>query len=323
MDKLKRLGETTAEVECFLKQWSDDKDYVIAHTSGSTGAPKEIHLKKADMEHSALQTCQFLGIGKNSVMGLVLSADYIAGKMMIVRSLLMDSSLWVERPSLAPLKECECGYPIDLLAVVPAQLSGLISSGRIGNIRNLLIGGAALSQRMEQQLLDFNVKAFVTYGMTETCSHVALRSIGSKYYKALGGITFSTERDNRLVIDCPDFSFKRVVTNDIVRLIDDTTFQWLGRKDNVINSGGVKLHPEEIEKKIAGLFNDREFYITSRESKQWGHEIVLVIESDYDDSTDVKESISSRLSRYEIPKDIIYVKKFGRTTSGKVIRKKF
>lgn len=321
MDGMKIIGAVTPEFERFMTEWRSPDSYIIAHTSGSTGNPKEIRLMKSDMIKSAKNTCDFLGLNCSSRVGLPLSVDYIAGKMMVVRALISCSTLWIEQPSMNPLQEYNSHEQIDLLSVVPSQLSTLITSEAYRKVNNLLIGGAPLSADMEDWLIDLGIKGFVTYGMTETCSHVALREIGSDNYRALNDISFSADEDNRLVIECPSYTFKRVKTNDMVRLIDEKTFQWLGRKDNVINSGGIKLHPEEIEKKLSQILKGENYYITSRISSVWGEEIILMVERE-NELSGLYDQIKKVLSRYEIPKKIIYNRRFDRTSSGKIIRHK-
>lgn len=321
MDVLKIAGERTDAFVRFMDEWNNRKDYVTAHTSGSTGKPKEIRLKKSDMRVSAQMTCDYLGIVDHPTMALTLSPEYIAGKMMIVRAMESEAVLYIESPSSYPLNNYNIDSPIDLLAIVPAQLAGFLESHASTDVKNLLIGGSPLPHSLEQLLIKHKVNAYVTYGMTETCSHIALRKIGSTYYRAFNGIRLSVDSRGCLVIESDYLSFNRLVTNDIVNLIDSRTFEWLGRVDNVINSGGIKLYPESIEQKIATVFNAAACYITSTGSERWGEELVMMVESDAE-IPGLKESLSAVLHKYEMPKQIIYQSEFQRTESGKIIRKK-
>lgn len=312
-------GYRDESLERFLEQWSGDSDYITAHTSGSTGLPKEICLLKSDMINSALATCRFFDIGKGSRMANPLSVDYIAGKMMVVRALMSGSELWIEKPSMMPLKGWESNELIDLLPVVPAQIPGLIDSGRINCVKNIIIGGSKLDQNVEDVLVENKVSAYCTYGMTETCSHVAMRKIGQEAYSAMPDFRFSKDERGCLVIVSSKMSFGRLVTNDVVDLESSASFRWIGRFDNVINSGGIKLFPEQIESKIADLIIGRNFYISSRPSDTWGNEAILFIEG-LNPINGLSEILSDRLTRYERPKAIIYKEHFKRTSSGKVIR---
>ncbi|MDE6080259.1 MAG: AMP-binding protein [Duncaniella sp.] len=305
----------------FLKEWRDTKPYITAHTSGSTGAPKEIKLLKSDMRASARATNEFFGITHDSTLLLPLSADYIAGKMQVVRALEAGCSLIAEEPSSTPFSHFE-GHAT-MMPVVPSQLEGWLASGRTRMVDNLLIGGSPLSPDMERRLIDARVKAFVSYGMTETCSHVALRRVGDDFYTGLTGFAFSADERGCLVIDTTTLSFGRLVTNDVVALRDAMSFKWLGRADNVINSGGIKIHPEEIEKVIAEIVPSAvEFYVSSRQSAKWGREAVVVTTADEQTFPDaVLDFLAQRMGRRLI-KDVIRVARIEKTASGKLKRER-
>lgn len=316
MDGCKLIGEGTSALNRFISEWDDNREFVLANTSGSTGKPKEIRLLKSDMMISAAKTCEFFGLTDKSVLALPLSVDYIAGKMMVCRAMHCGATLWVETPSREILRDFN-GTEIDLIAIVPSQIDSLIkAAGRI-HIKNVIVGGAPVSLEEEEKLKSLH--SFATYGMTETCSHVALRRIGQDTYSALPGIEFEVDENNCLIVCCSDLSVGRLITNDVVDLIDRFHFKWLGRRDNVINSGGIKLHPEMIERKLSNAI-DCAFYVTSRESDVWGEELVLVVESADEIES---EKIFEFLDRYERPKAIIYIEKFDRTDSGKIIRRRF
>ena len=265
----------TPEAKKFIEEWNSPTPYVTARTSGSTGTPKEIRLLKTDMRASAKATINFFGLHSRSWLHLPLSPDYIAGKMQIVRALESGATLTVEDATNRPLSglSLNTGRRISLLPVVPSQVCGVLSSGFTDRIDNMIIGGAPLAPADEQRIIDSGIPSFATYGMTETCSHVALRRLGSECFSALPGFRFSADPRGCLVINSETMSFGQLVTNDIVELDSPQAFRWRGRFDNVINSGGLKISPEEIEKKIAHLFPDgTNFYITSRRSERWGEE---------------------------------------------------
>lgn len=303
----------------FINEWLGDSDCIVARTSGSTGVPKQIFLKKSDMRFSALATCRYFGIDATARMVLPLSADYIAGKMMIVRAAVSGAELWMERPSNRPLSR-DYGQ-IDLLPVVPSQLLGLVENPLFRQVKNLIVGGGALSPVMERQLIDCGVNVYATYGMTETCSHVALRCISRKEqcYEALPDITFDVDERGCLVVVAPEFSFGRLITNDIVDVKDEHHFIWLGRYDNVINTGGIKVFPEVVEQALAP-FVEKPFYIIGRKSLVWGEEVVMYVEGDDVDCDDVMKKARLVLDRYSMPKEVIAVKQFQRTGSGKIKR---
>lgn len=303
----------------FLKQWNSSDRYIDAHTSGSTGTPKAIRLSKADMEASALSTCSYFGISSNSLMICPLSADYIAGKMMIVRAIVSGADLIMEHPSNRPQLLSEKN--IDLVPIVPSQLPGLIDVAARRTISNIIIGGAPLRAADETRLSDVPFSSFATYGMTETCSHVALRRLGAgnTMFEALPGYTFGIDTRSCLVISTRLQSFGTLVTNDVVELVDDTHFVWKGRFDNVIMSGGLKVHPETVEAAIGNLI-DRNFYISGATDDKWGNRVVLHIEGTQYDTRQLIEELRKKLQPHELPREVAFHNTFRRTSSGKIIR---
>lgn len=314
----------TDDAKEFIEDWFSDKPYIIAHTSGSTGKPKEIHLLKSDMRASAEATNRFFGIGGNSHLMLPLSPTYIAGKMMIVRAIITDCMITVEEPSNQPLNR-DYGK-IDLMAVVPSQCEALVANGyAAANLRNLIVGGAPLSASMENELLKRPWKTYVTYGMTETCSHVALRAVGSDVYRALPGITFEVDNRDCLIIKSTYFSFKNIATNDIVELISPHEFRWCGRYDNVINSGGIKLYPEQLE---AILHKHFSFPLMVRGIGHplWGTTPQVVVERNPYIDEDCLRSEIINVCTHEFPQaarhsDVVLVDSLPLTSNGKIRRK--
>ncbi len=313
-------GEIRAKVDAFVENWVSSSAYIIAHTSGSTGIPKEIRLLKSDALASARMTCDFLGLHSGSLMGLILSPDYIAGKMMIVRAMVNNATLWAEEPSNRPLDGFDTSLSMDLLAAVPSQLDHLLSVGKLACVKNLIVGGAPLSNELEIRLLDAGINGYVTYGMTETCSHVALRKFGEDFYQGLPGIDFTVDGRGCLVIECGHLSIGRLVTNDIVELRDHRSFRWIGRVDNMINSGGIKLFPEEIEMRISRIVSDQNYYLASRKSERWGEEMVMVTEDDGELPV-LYDNICKVLNPMQRPKAIIRVSKLERTEVSDKIKR--
>lgn len=317
------------EVVSFLKEWFNPDEYVIGRTSGSTGNPKETRLLKKDMLKSARITNTFFKIGQKTNMLLCLSPSYIAGKMMIVRALAAQANLWVVPPSSSPLSHFS--EEVDFAAMVPMQVDTTLSTPetteRLNRIRQVIIGGAAISPLLHKKLQYVSSRCFGTYGMTETVSHVGLRHLNgpqaSDLYFALDKVRFATDDRDCLIIHTPHLHTGKFTTNDIVRLIDEQHFEWLGRYDNVINSGGIKLFPETLEQKLAPYITQR-FFITSQPDDYLGEKAVLVIEdSPWDEKrcATLKEQIKHVLSPYEVPKNILFQNPFRETYSGKIIRK--
>ena len=316
-----KLIETTPVADRFIKQWNDSNDYIVAHTSGSTGTPKEIKLLKSDMIVSARATCRFFNIDSRSLLVSPLSADYIAGKMMIVRAIVSDASLAMTEPTNRPdLSRFE---HIDLLPVVPSQVDAILAdTSNVNRIKHLLVGGGKTDEPLEHRIKSSGIDAWASYGMTETCSHVAVRRLGNpdSCYHALPGITFTTDTESCLAIHADGFSWKALQTNDIVALIDNKSFRWIGRRDNIINSGGIKIVPELVEQKISHLI-DVPLYIIGRPDSKWGEAIVLYLESDKPiDTATLAKTLSTVLSPYERPKEIMVVEQFERSSSNKIKR---
>ncbi|MDE6317289.1 MAG: AMP-binding protein [Muribaculaceae bacterium] len=321
---MKRIHGCTPEALEFISQWFDDSPFVTAHTSGSTGAPKEIQLLKSDMRTSALSTNRYFNITEQSTLVCPLSAGYIAGKMMIVRAIISGAELWMEKPSNKPMTR-DYGH-VDLIAVVPSQVPHLLSNPENRLIpENILIGGTPLPGDIASEIIAKGFNAFVSYGMTETCSHVALRKVDNssrEVYEALNDIHFSTDMRNCLVIKSESRFFKQLATNDIVKLLDDRHFTWLGRYDNVINSGGIKIYPEEIEQLIRDVIpSEIEYYIAKDTDDKWGEAPVLVISEKVDDMESLLSEVRAKVrSKAQRPVKII-VDTIEHTSSGKIVRR--
>lgn len=307
---------TQAEIDSFLIEWNNPDPYVRAHTSGSTGKPKVILLLKSDMRHSARATNAFFGINSLSVLSTPLSAAYIAGKMMIVRALEAGCRLL---PMPASLELRLDGTPIDLLAIVPAQIPALLRDANIGSVKALLVGGAEIPPELKSLILKAGVKVFESYGMTETCSHVALRALGTESFEAMPGVSFKTGRNGNLLIEAAGYNWQELETRDVVKLLDSRHFIWRGRLDNVINSGGIKLYAEELEKEYAPAMDGREYYVAPESHSVWGQAVVLVVKGpeDKDLAARISVIVSSRKRR---PKKIMFVAELPRTAGGKIIR---
>lgn len=303
--------------EEFQNEWGNDAPFIHAHTSGSTGAPKPITLLKGDMLVSARATNEFFGIGRESLLAIPLSCDYIAGKMMAVRAFAAGCRLKV----IPPKNEFDIGAEhIDLISVVPSQVDCLIAhpdwTSLIGAV---IVGGAALSQARQRALAQAGYTAYMSYGMTETCSHVALAKIGESAFKAMPGIKFDVDERGCLVVDAPMMSIGRVVTNDVVTLLDEHRFKWEGRYDNVINSGGIKIFPEKLENEIA-RFVDLDFYIVGVYDEKWGQAVQMVVAGDESLRSNLENTLKEHLKHEFLPKNIHFVRMLPRTNNGKLRR---
>lgn len=302
--------------DAFLKEWNNDNDYIVANTSGSTGSPKPIRLPKTDIWRSATSTVGSMNIRRTSIIASALPARSIATKMAIVRSIAAGCSYLPIEPSNTPVIDRH----IDLLSVAPSQTDALVANTQYAQlVGTLLVGGAPLSGEREQALLNAGYNVYETYGMTETCSNVALRHCPEPYFIANSGISFTTDCRNCLRISAPEYSFDGIVTNDIVDLLSPHSFKWKGRYDNVINSGGIKLYPEEIEAMLQDLIKIP-FYVVGVPDSGWGTAVAVVIEGTEADADITKKILNDFSDHIRRPKKIIAVNAFRYTATGKIIR---
>lgn len=326
-------------IDDFLQQWHDSSTTMEVRTSGSTGTPKLIRVEKTRMLASARMTCDFLDLKAGGSALLCMSLDYIAGKMMVVRSLERGLQLMCVEPSGHPL--CRANIQtlalssrdscpdIALTAMVPLQVWNTLQvpeekEAMCKHVRHLIIGGGAIPPELEQELLTLPVHVWSSYGMTETLSHIALRRIGETYYTPLPGITLGQDSEGCLIIDAPALCPERLVTNDIAEFDRGTSrFRILGRRDNTVCSGGIKIQIEEVEAWLHGL-GMKDIAVTWRQDSRLGQALVYLTTTDIDISrlrpagTDSPCPVPNRPdSRYWLPRDIIRVSALPLTHTGK------
>lgn len=312
------------ELDEFLKEWNNTSDKVLVHTSGSTGEPKPLWVEKVRMEASARMTCAFLGLKKDDTALLCMSLDYIAGKMMVVRALVSNLRLITVKPTGHPLSTLT-DAPI-FAAMVPMQVWNSLQVPRerelLRQIRHLIIGGGAIDAGMEKELRLFPNAVWSTYGMTETLSHIALRrlngGVASLWYTPFKGVDVSISQDGCLVIKAPTICADILKTNDIAVLDKDLhRFRILGRKDNVICSGGIKIQIEEVERLLHSHL-EQPFMLTKRPDAKFGECAVLLTESF--DIERVSAICCEILPAYWRPRHYITVNHIPLTATGKPAR---
>lgn len=315
----------------FEQEWTNDADYVVCHTSGSTGSPKEIHLDKEMMRSSAKRTNAFFGISSASRLHTCLDFKYIASKMMTVRADVADCRLTSEHPTNQPLQDMTDEEEITLLSVVPSQMEWILNHQPDSRIRNILIGGAPIPPMLRRRIASSGYQAWESYGMTETASHIALRRVAeddSHPFETLPGITVSVNDNGCLVVSIS--GMENIVTTDMAEISSPTAFRILGRADNCVISGGVKIIPELLESAL-GAFIAFNYCISSVEDSKWGERLVLVVEKG-DCAVEeeyLAKAVGVRLNQFKkqlnlgvkSPKEIICIKEFPRTSNGKLDRK--
>ena len=271
------------DLQAFLAEWHDPSPFLEVQTSGSTGTPKRMRVRKDRMLNSARLTCDYLGLKKGDKALLCMPLRYIAGKMMVVRSLYAGLDLEVCEPSGHPLADWG-DTPLRFAAMIPLQVYNTLrvpeERKRLEQTDILIIGGGAIDAALEQEIRQMPNTVYSTYGMTETLSHIALRRLNgpeaSPYSHPFPSVTFSLSPDNTLVIDAPLVCDERLVTNDVARLLPDGSFAIIGRKDNIINSGGIKIQIEEVEERLRPYL-DLPYAITAAPDPRLGEAVVLLI----------------------------------------------
>ena len=296
----------------FLIDWLNSESFILVQTSGSTGKPKQIALQKSAMIASAKATGLFFNLQPKNTALLCLSANYIAGKMMLVRAITLGLHLDTIDPTSNPLSSKKYNF----IAMVPMQVEK--SLAKLNLVDKLLIGGTKVSYSLSESILKTNCNAFESYGMTETISHIAIKKIGELSFTVLPNVTISMDDRNCLVIEASELFKEKVITNDIVEIVNATQFILKGRIDNVLNSGGIKIFPEEVEEKLAKYIS-APFFIGSKPDEILGEKVILVIEAT---PFSIDNSVFSELSKYQIPKQILFVEAFDRTETQKINRKK-
>ncbi len=305
----------------FLLNWFDSTDYFTSQTSGSTGKPKPISIRKELAIASAKRTISFFGLSYNQEVLLPMNTKFIGAKMMIVRAIEAKQNITVVEPTSDLSDSLKKSYYF--VSMVPLQLNQTIQSNSelVENVQHILIGGAALDKTTEEACMNLPTAIWASYGMTETISHIALRRVNdenhSDFFHPLNGVSISLSEDNRLRISDTETQTQSLLTNDIVEMNDSSAFKIIGRYDWVINSGGIKLHPEELEKEYELLIGTTVF-ITSTPNKRLGEEMVLVTKEPLDQK--VIKLIKEQLPKYHQPKWLVVLEKEPRLENGKLNR---
>ncbi len=319
----------------FIHDWLNNEKEFRQKTSGSTGAPKEISISREQMIASALLTEEAIQLRRGLNALVCLDTKYIAGKMMVVRCFVTGMKIIAINPVANPLNESDTRHKIDFAAFVPYQIQEMLSSDtslRLNKIQNAIIGGAVLDNSTREILQSYSCQFYASYGMTETVSHIALQKLNgrnsSELFQTLPGIQIKLDQRSCLIIKSP-YLQGEICTNDIVDIISDKEFKWIGRYDNVINSGGIKVSPEKLEILILKFFRaneiKRSFFVAGLLHKKLGEQITLVVEGDKLSDQDIAKiniMFKHTFAHYEIPKRMLFKKVFDITETGKINRVK-
>jgi len=334
LSQLTKEYQEFSSIEKFISSWQSGAQFFDFKTSGATGNPKQVVISRAQIEASVRATKKHLSLSADDVSLLSLSPKYIAAMMMALRSFVLKMDMILLRPNSNPAKYLKNGKAT-FASFVPLQIYQMIDSGDISalaGIRNVLIGGAPLHRSAYEVLSKIPANIYLTYGMTETVSHIALKRIRGKFesshFQVLPDIEIGTNPNQCLTIKGAVTNNEKLETNDLINLIDATQFDWLGRADQVINSGGIKIVPETIEQIVEDTIGDElqgdKFFIGGLDDAKLGQKAVLFVEGT--GSTKnllglLKKPIETAHDRYHVPKSVIYIRRFERTESGKVKRR--
>lgn len=326
---LSNLPDNTPQIQRdlynFLADWFNESPYITVHTSGSTGTPKEFTVRKEQMIQSAILTCSFLNLRKGDNALLCMPLQYIAGKMVVVRALVAGLTLILRTPSGHPLADVEVS--LRFAAMIPLQVFNTLQvpeeRERLYQTEIVIVGGGAINKELEDEIRQLPNEIYSTYGMTETLSHIALRKLNgpdaSSAYTPFSSVKLCLSPEKTLVIQAPQVCDDTLVTNDLAEIHPDGTFTILGRKDNTINTGGIKVQIESIEETLRSIISVT-FAITAIPHPGLGEAIVLLVEKTTDTDS-LPDRIASLLPKYQQPKYIRQVDAIPLTGSGKTDRK--
>ncbi|HSN76462.1 MAG TPA: AMP-binding protein [Anaerolineae bacterium] len=332
----------------FCRRWLNGQTEFVVHTSGSTGAPKPITLRREQMQASAHATGEALGLAAGMRSLVCLPVRYIAGQMMLVRGLELDLAMTLVEPASDPLASLPADAAFDFTAVVPLQLQALLDGPadyreRLDRMTAVLVGGAPVSAALEQQVQALAAPVYHTYGMTETATHIALRRLNgpgaSPVFHPLPGVEIAVDDRGCLRLKGLMTLDRWLQTNDLVEMVPShlspatchlppRTFRWLGRWDNVINSGGVKVQVETVEAAVGQAWqalglDERRFFIAGLPDERLGQAVTLVVEGEALPAAlefGLHAALTQSLPAYQAPRQIIAITRFVETATGKIDR---
>jgi O-succinylbenzoic acid--CoA ligase len=325
------LSDWETSLYGFIQTWLDAADTLTLKTSGSTGTAKTIQVSKQAMRQSAQLTGEYFQLKARQNALLCLPTTHIAGQMMVVRAFELGLNLIITAPNAINLDTVE-SQTIDFSAMLPLQVHKLLFSKpcqqkKLAQIKTLLLGGASVHPKLLNAILNLKTAVYQSYAMTETVSHIAVRRLNpaqkKPFYTLLSGVNVEQDQRGCLIIHAPCLGVNNLITNDLVKLHSATEFELLGRFDNLINSGGIKFNPEQLEEKLATVITDQHFFITGLDDERLGQKLVLVIESAALSEEELEQlqcKIKTVLDKYARPKEIYLLAQFQETPTGKIRR---
>ena len=306
----------------FLCEWTGKADKISTYTSGSTGKPKEISIYKKHIIASANATIDFFDLKKGNTFLICLPLSTIGGKMMLIRALISEGKIILTKPSQKP--DLNISQKIDFCALNPTQITSYLKDNLdLNNIDKLIIGGGPVHNSLIQKLKHLKTKCYHTFGMTETISHIAIKKLNKikiiTDFECLNHVQISTNKNNNLIIKSEKLGINSITTNDIIEITGNQSFKWIGRSDNIINSGGVKISPERIEKELSKTLPSNTFFTSSVLDSKLGEKLILISNFSNNLPT-LKKAISKIENSIYRPKDIFLIDSFVYTFSNKINR---
>lgn len=319
-------ASTLQEVLC---NWFSSSDHFELMTSGSTGKPKRISVLKEQMMQSAMATCSYFNLKAGDRALLALPLQFVSGVMMLVRALVAGLELTIVPPSARPLQSLDQVAPFRFIPLTPMQLSLSLESEEersvISKSEIILLGGSSITPDLEEKVRGLAPSIYSGYGMTETLSHIALRRLNgdrpSKFYTPMPGVKISLSEQQTLIVDAPHLSDTAVITNDIATLMPDMSFSIVGRSDNVVNSGGLKIQLEEVEEHLSGLIK-RPFALSAVADQRLGEKLVLLLQQTDEpiDFAILIEELKAIADTKLLPKECFMVESIPQTANQKTDR---
>lgn len=314
------------KINDFIQLLSNKNSPLTVKTSGSTGIPKELHFTMNQAFESAKLSNAFFNIDSSSILLLPMNIDFVGAKMLIVRAFVAKAKIWIVAPTANVFENVPTNVLFDLIALTPYQLLSTLEKTPLSflQVRKCLIGGSTISNELFRKIEDLSLdcKFYESFGMSETLSHIAIKTLGSNedVFRVIDGYHIEVSSEGLLSIQCP-FMDNNVISNDIVELFDDKSFRFLGRKDFVINSGGIKIYPELLENSLQEIFHFP-FYFTKEKDERLGEILILVIlKSNEKSDVEILEQCKIHITnKYYVPKKIKRLYTFEYTQNGKIKR---
>ncbi len=327
----RKLDDAERAAIDFIRNWQAGKSSFTFHTSGSTGEPRPISFRREQLMASAQLSIEALRLKAGMKVLVCLDARFVAGALMLVRCLVNSMDIILQRPTSHPFSLYS--EPVDFVALVPLQVSLLLDENPslLNRRMTVIIGGAPLKESMVARLQEVQAECYATYGMTETLTHIALRKLNGEgkqhAFHLLPGVQAKNNEHGCLVISAAHLDTP-IVTHDLAEWTDKDSFRILGRSDQVINSGGVKVHPHHVELIIERTIEEQghlfRFFVAGRPDPQLGEHVCLIIEGQPLAKAiegALLGHVNQWLSPYERPRQVIYVPKFIETSTQKIDRR--